>query len=1106
MQNSEPQVRCAASGGQVICGLQQHWETVANMGSAKGWAGLAAWALHICAMAAIPVANEVPADLVEPRFQQVGAGLIPRDVVPTLAQDRDGFLWIATGDGLVRYDGHRFRPQERDSPDPARRNLGWIRALQPARDGRLWIGTEADGLAVYDPRRDRVDSLPDPATGPGPAPAIIALAEDRDGGVWIGAVGAGLQHVDPATGRYTHYRSTGQPGALPDDRVQALFVDRAGTLWVGSRQGLSRRVHGSTAFEALPPTSTAAVQLAGQTVQALYQAADDRLWVGTRQGSLVVVDPATLVALGVRSPGAEAPVRSGGITSLTETRDGALWVGHGMGIDLFDARTGTLLCKVRHNRRRNLGLAGYEVTQLLRDQAGAIWVGGFGLGLQRHDPDQDAIRVRASDLQAGDPDGEADIRSLLRLDSGEIWAATHNGGVTVMDAQLRVVDRLLPLATGGQPLAVNNMLQASDGSVWLSGDGQLLQLDRKRRTRRLLQHAGGRTRSLFQSTDGSLWVGTRDGLYRLPPGAPALRRVTLADGSSLDGDFSDTVQTPDATLWVGSSKGLFRIAPGRDQLQAVESDDRGAGLGNPSVIGLLVDSHQTLWVDTGITGLHRLTAWDGRHARFNRVSMRHGIVNRPFGANLLEDAQGRIWSHMSVYDPAGDRLHELTAADGVSFGTGWFGSRARLPDGRLLFGGSRGVLVVQPERFRLGGSASPLRVTELRVNGERQPAVELAKGLTLTREQRSVGIEFAALEYTDPARHRYAYRLEGFDPGWIDTGAELRVASYSNLDPGDYTLRVRATDRSGVWSKDELSVPLRVLPAWWQQGGAKWLAAALLALLFYALLEWRTGRLRRQRMVLEQAVAARTSELEAARAELEDRVQARTRELAAATAAAEAANEAKTVFLHNVSHDMRTPLNAILGLTHLQQSVAADAPQRDRLGQVKHAAQQLLRLINHVLDLSGRHPVVPEAAPPVEAGAPLDGGPTPAPAFHGERVLLAEDDAVNQIVAVGILERAGLVVDVAADGAEAVEMAANTDYALILMDLQMPRLDGQGATRAIRATPRGRELPIVALSAFAFDEDRRRCLEAGMNAHVSKPIDPAVLLQAVRRWLRTAAP
>jgi ligand-binding sensor domain-containing protein len=102
---------------------------------------LAATALHADSLRPLNVENP----LAEPRFESVGVGIIPRDVVPTMVQDRAGFLWIATGDGLVRYDGYRFRPQERESADPAARNLGWIRALLAGSDGRLWIGTEWDG-------------------------------------------------------------------------------------------------------------------------------------------------------------------------------------------------------------------------------------------------------------------------------------------------------------------------------------------------------------------------------------------------------------------------------------------------------------------------------------------------------------------------------------------------------------------------------------------------------------------------------------------------------------------------------------------------------------------------------------------------------------------------------------------------------------------------------------------------------------------------------------------------------------------------------------------------------------------------------------------------
>jgi CheY-like chemotaxis protein len=122
-------------------------------------------------------------------------------------------------------------------------------------------------------------------------------------------------------------------------------------------------------------------------------------------------------------------------------------------------------------------------------------------------------------------------------------------------------------------------------------------------------------------------------------------------------------------------------------------------------------------------------------------------------------------------------------------------------------------------------------------------------------------------------------------------------------------------------------------------------------------------------------------------------------------------------------------------------------------------------------------------------------------AYAGTRILLAEDEPISQEVTRGLLEDVGLVVDLAEDGVVAVALARQNCYALILMDMQMPNLNGEEATRAIRALPGYADTPILAMTANAFEGDRQACLDAGMNDHIGKPVDPEVLFETLLKWL-----
>ncbi|CAN5159973.1 ligand-binding sensor domain-containing diguanylate cyclase [soil metagenome] len=858
------------------------------------------------ALPTLPVPAE--ARLNELRFDAIGVNQIPQGLVSALAQDRAGFLWIGTNAGLMRYDGYSLRLQGGGESAEGTQGLGFIRVLLAARDGRLWIGTESDGLASYDPATERVSFFREGMGGAnsakvaadvhrqkGPAPTVRALAEDADGAVWVGSVGGGLDRFDPASGRFTHFRHSSEAGSLPDDRVQALMVDRQGTLWVGTWAGLSRRVKGSERFEPVFSAPGATPNLARRIVLALFEAADGRVWAGTQQGDLAVIHPALLggsdAAAAQLLPQA-AQAAAAPVYTLAEPSSGQIWVGRATGIELRDGRgDGHVQLRLHHDPRKRAGLAGNEVRALLLDRAGWLWVGGFGVGLQRHNAGNQSIGQRADDEIADSPLAESNVRSLLQLDNGEIWAGTNSDGVAVMDAQLRLIGTVWPGVADAAPLPsrrrgwisqssrIGALTQAPGGSVWIGADSMLYEYSRERRLLRSLPTAAGSTRRLLVASDGGLWVGTQDGLFHLAPGANSLLRVKRADGRAFGGDVNALAEAADHGLWIGTDKGLFHIPAGASQPVPVPLDGAAGRNSMLSVVGLLIDSRQQLWLDTPVMGLHRLKDLSQAKAGFERVNIQRVTQGRAFGANLLEDGRGRIWSHQFVYDPRSETVDELTAADGADFGTGWFRAYAKTGDGRLLFGGSRGMLVITPAQFDRWSYAPPLVISALRVDGQPQPVGALQPGqpasgagsaaLVLDSKRHGFSLEFAALDFSDPTRCRYAYRLDGVDTQWIDTGADFRVASYSNLSPGDYTLRVRATNRGGVWSSHELAVAVRVLPAWWQSWWFRLGLVLGLIGVYFVLLQLRTRLLRRSKRLLEVKVRERTRELEALSLELE---------------------------------------------------------------------------------------------------------------------------------------------------------------------------------------------------------------------------------------------
>jgi diguanylate cyclase (GGDEF)-like protein len=810
--------------------------------------------------------------MAQPRFQTVGDnGSISDGVVTALVQDDEGLVWVGTAVGLVRYDGYQLKPYRVGEGLPLATGTSFVRSLLAAPDGQLWVGLEKDGLARLDTRRNawtvyRADAR-DPAALPGGS--VRALARDRDGRLWVGTLGGGLASLEPGQDRFRqHRRSEG----LPDERIQALLVDSRGDLWVGTWNGLVRRRAGETRFEAVFPGSEPGEGLNGRTVSMVGESPSGQIWVGTRQGELAIVDPSNGQARWMR----DAVANPSPVLAMVAAWSNLVWIGRANGIDVRNANDGALVGRIVRDLRQPAGLAGTNVGALMRDSSGGLWAGSYGGGLQRHNPFT-GLWVRRGEGREDSAFAEADVTSLLQLRSGEVWAGTNERGIAVMDAQLRLLGDIRP-EPGGRPGfqggRVGSLAQGLDGTVWAGTDSRVYEFSPDRKLRRVHVAGQGRIRRLLAARDGSLWMGTQDGVFRRAPAQAEFRRLVLSDGGTVGGNVNALVEATDGSVWVGGEAGLLRAGAGETVLRPLTSV-APRRLPEAVVVGLLVDRERTLWIDTN-AGLFRLDTRIGLAAPVDHVVFKNAANDSPgsIGANLLADRHGRLWTHQTLYDPRDGSKVELTEADGVDIGTGWFRSYTALADGRMLFGGSAGLLVVDPDRFVRWSYAPSVVVSELRLDGEKQRWRPGAEGIELGPDRRSVNIEFAALDYSQPMRNRYRYRLVGFDAAWAETGAEFRVASYANLPPGSYRFEVQGSNRAGDWSPSTLSIPVQVRPAWWQTWWAQLLLAAAVLWVVYAVVQVRTRLLRRRQLELELKVRERTEALEALSLALQEKSRA----------------------------------------------------------------------------------------------------------------------------------------------------------------------------------------------------------------------------------------
>ncbi len=854
-------------------------------------------------------------NLADTLFQHITMGL-PNPFITSLAEDGDGFLWVGTQGGLARWDGYRFRIYLPDPQDPDSLPDIHIRTLHTDRLGRLWIGTNGGGLARYNSVQDRF--VPVKLQKSGNAP-ISSIVDDGGDGFWI-ATDDGLAHLISSNdnkNEVAHFRHDDKDAwSLPSDRILALLRDTGGRLWVGTRNGMVIRDSKTGAFVALPmPIGLGAPP----SIKSVAESENGKIWIGTSDHGIFIVDLNTLATKALQDPsGKVSSMNHDPILFIQEAVPGQVWIGTlSKGLLLVDSNT-LEMRHLKHDNGTPTSMIDDSPHAIVRDRSGLIWVGSLR-GLNRHDPSQGGVLTLSSGSSQADRLTDNNILAVTPMPDGSIWLGSPNQGLHIINPSAnRIVQRKPPdnLTTG----SVRTISRPYNNKVYLGTNRGLYQTNFSGGPIQGLElrprDPGVQVNVLLQ--EGSiLWIGGPDGLWFCNLNDPPPLKAKRVPGTEqLDSmTIGVLAQAPDGAIWIGTNnQGLFRLDTVASQLQLVPTEPANLNaMSSPNIASLLFDKKNRLWVGTLGGGINLLPDPSNiAKMQFRRISVAEGLPNSLVN-KLLEDGQGNIWASTDAgigkIDGNTLEVQALTQADGLALPGYWSNSGGKTLQGELLFGGVGGLTVILPERYQPWDYQAPVVVTHVQLNNKGQAASRfnyaplansffadqsMSHKLFVHPDANSVTVEFSALDYSAPERNRYAYQLDGYDTEWTNADANHRIASYTNLAPGDYRLRLRGSNRNGIWAMQERVVPIRVLPAWYQTWWSRMLQFMLATAAIYGLIWGRTFLFRQRQYELETQVRERTAELHQKQIELVDANQGLNDAIVSARQANEALNEANT--------------------------------------------------------------------------------------------------------------------------------------------------------------------------------------------------------------------